>query len=64
MGLHGLKFEIIIRDENWRKIEVLKSDYKNFHKIAYILFKKYDLSFFKPNEKEDKDLDWLKGDNW
>jgi len=64
MGLHGLKFEIIIRDENWRKIEVLKSDYKNFYKIVYILFKKYDLIFFKPNEKEDKDLDWLKGDNW
>lgn len=53
----GYKVEVIIRDNNWSKIDTLKTDSNNFYKILKILEKKYDIKL-RPTTKQ-KQVEWL-----
>ena len=50
----GIKIEIIIRDENWKKLDSFKCNVDNFSKVFSLLNKKYGLDF-KPKRK----VDWV-----
>lgn len=50
----GIKIEVIIRDENYRKLDSFRCDIGSFHKIIGLLKKKYGLTF-----KQKKEIDWL-----
>lgn len=62
----GIKIEVIIRDEDWGKLDSFKCDAKNWNKIASILKRKYGLSFSPeiPHEESVNHLEKERGINW
>jgi len=41
----GVLVEVIVRDESNRKLDTMRSDGRNFYKVARILYKKYGVRF-------------------
>lgn len=52
----GVKFEIVVRDENWAKLDTYKCDTRGFSKVIHLLERKYGLE----KGKNDRDIDWLR----
>ena len=48
---NGLKIEIIIRDDNFKKIDTFKFNIHEFNKFFNIIRKKYGI-------RTDSDIDW------
>jgi len=53
----GIKIEITIRDDNFRRLDTFKFSKVEAHKFGRIMKDKYGISFI---PGKDKDLDWLK----
>lgn len=54
---NGVKIEVVIKDQNWQKIDTFKCEAKNFNKIYHMILKKYGIKV-KP-ETPDPAIDWM-----
>ena len=56
-------FQIIVRDENYRKLDEIKCSNTELPKYLLGIFKKYGVKakiWFKIDEHKDRDLDWAR----
>lgn len=58
----GIKFELIVRDEDFGKIEIKKFTPQNFTSIMKDIGKRYGVNKQVPTPEEDiqEEIDWLK----
>lgn len=58
----GVKFELVVRDQDWRKLETNKFTLQNFTKIMRDIGNRYGLEKqdSKPNKELQNEMNWLK----
>ncbi len=53
-------FEVVVKDQNGRKVEEWKCMKKDFPKVVKVLFNKFGLKMEEKIPEGNKDLDWAK----
>jgi len=58
----GIKFELVVRDQDWRKLETNKFTPQNFTKIMNDIGNRYGVEEpdLKPNKEFQDEVNWLK----
>ena len=59
---NGVKFELVIRDEDWKKIDIIKFAPNNFFKTMNDIGNRYgiDIKNKKLFDEVEEEIDWLK----
>jgi len=58
--MSGIFFEIIVKDESFRKIDTWKFNGKEAKRFFGVMNKKYGLGMNIKDTERDEDLDWLR----
>ena len=62
MRRNGIKFELIVRDQDWTKIETIKISPQNFSKIMKDVGDRYgiDKKMLTPAKEIQEEIDWMR----